>query len=170
LSNKIGTLLCVINEPIDQYMYCAEIEIGHTAKDVTEEESKDYILGYTCFNDVSERMMQAADVQLGRAKGFDTFAPLGPRIATGIDGDNLKIEALVNGKVKQSSNTNLLIFGVSFLLSFISHIKTLLPGDIIATGTPEGVSPLNHGDIVDVRIEGIGTLMNYVIKRKLFKN
>ena len=142
------------------------IVIGRIAKDVTEAEAKNYVLGYTCFNDVSERVMQAADGQLGRAKGFDTFAPMGPWIATGIDGDNLKIEALVNGEVKQSSNTSLLIFSVSFLVSFISHIMTLLPGDIIATGTPEGASPLNHGDTVDIRIEGIGTLRNYVIKRK----
>lgn len=142
------------------------IVIGRIAKDVTEREAKNYVLGYTCFNDVSERVMQAADVQLGRAKGFDTFAPMGPWIATGIDGDNLKIEALVNGEVKQSSNTSFLIFGVSFLVSFISRIMTLLPGDIIATGTPEGVNLLKHGDTVDIRIEEIGTLRNYVIKRK----
>ncbi len=142
------------------------IVIGRIAKDVSEAEAKNYVLGYTCFNDVSERVMQAADGQLGRAKGFDTFAPMGPWIATGIDGDNLKIEALVNGEVKQSSNTGSLIFDVSFLVSFISHIMTLLPGDIIASGTPEGVSPLKHGDTVDIRIEEIGTLRNYVIKRK----
>lgn len=142
------------------------IVIGRIAKDVTEAEAKDYILGYTCLNDVSERDMQHADGQTGRAKNFDTFCPMGPWIATGIDGDNLKIEALVNGEVKQSSNTSNLIFGVSFLVSFLSHIMTLLPGDVIATGTAEGVSPLKHGDTVDIRIEGIGTLRNYVIKRE----
>ncbi len=142
------------------------IVMGRTAKRVTEAQAKDYVFGYTCFNDVSERVIQKADGMPCRAKGFDTFAPMGPWITTGIDGDNLKIECLVNGEMKQSSNTNMLIFSVSYLISFISNIMTLLPGDIIATGTPEGVSLLKSGDIVEVRIQKIGTLRNFVVKRK----
>lgn len=142
------------------------VVMGRTAKRVSEAEAKNYVLGYTCLNDVSERVIQSADGMPCRAKGFDTFTPMGPWIATGIDGDNLKIEALVNGEVKQSSNTSLLIYGVSALISIISNIMTLVPGDVIATGTPEGVSPLKHGDVVDIRIEKIGTLRNYVVNRK----
>jgi 2-keto-4-pentenoate hydratase/2-oxohepta-3-ene-1,7-dioic acid hydratase in catechol pathway len=142
------------------------VVIGRKAKDVSEQEAKNYVFGYTCFNDVSERNMQRSDGQWARAKGFDTFAPMGPWIETDADGDNLKIEALVNGEVKQSSNTNDLIFGVAKLVSFISGVMTLMPGDVIATGTPAGVSPLKHGDTVEVRLEKIGTLKNYVVNKK----
>lgn len=142
------------------------VVMGRIAKRVSEKEARDYVFGYTCLNDVSERVIQKADNMPCRAKGFDTFTPMGPWIATGIDGDNLKIECIVNGQVKQSSNTNMLIFNVSYLISFISNIMTLYPGDVIATGTPEGVSQLKPGDVVDVRIEKIGTLRNYVVKRK----
>ncbi|MBI4295491.1 MAG: fumarylacetoacetate hydrolase family protein [Chloroflexi bacterium] len=142
------------------------IVIGRKAKDVPEAETKDYVLGYTCVNDVSEREIQKSDVQWSRAKGFDTFAPMGPWIATDINADDLKIEALVNGQVKQSSRTSNLIFGISRLVSFISGVMTLFPGDVIATGTPEGVSPLKHGDVVEIRIENIGTLRNYVVRKK----
>lgn len=142
------------------------IVIGRKAKDVTEQEAKNYVFGYTCFNDISERNMQRFDGQWARAKGFDTFAPMGPWIGTEIDGDNLKIEAIVNGEVKQSSNTNDLIFGIAKLVSFISGIMTLMPGDIIATGTPAGVSPLKHGDTVEIRLEKIGALKNYVVNKK----
>lgn len=139
--------------------------IGRTAKRVSEVEAGKYVFGYTCLNDVSERVIQKTDGMPDRAKGFDTFTPMGPWIATGIDGDNLKIECVVNGELKQSSHTSRLIFSVSYLISFISNIMTLFPGDVIATGTPEGVSRLKPGDVVDVRIESIGTLRNYVIKR-----
>lgn len=142
------------------------IVISRKAKDVTEQEAKNYIFGYTCFNDVSERNMQRSDGQWTRAKGFDTFAPIGPWIDTEVDGDNLKIEAVVNGEVKQSSNTNDLIFGIAKLVSFVSGVMTLIPGDIIATGTPAGVSPLKHGDTVEIRLEKIGILKNYVINMK----
>lgn len=141
------------------------VVIGQKAKGISETEAKHFILGYTCFNDVSERVMQHGDGQWTRGKGFDTFAPMGPWINTGIDGDDLKIEAMVNGEVKQSSRTSDLIFGISKLVSFISGVMTLFPGDIIATGTPSGVSPLKDGDIVEIRIEKIGTLRNYVVKR-----
>jgi 2-keto-4-pentenoate hydratase/2-oxohepta-3-ene-1,7-dioic acid hydratase in catechol pathway len=142
------------------------IVIGRRAKDVPEAEAKNYIFGYTCFNDVSERVIQHSESQWARGKGFDTFAPMGPWIVTGIDADDLKIEALVNGRVKQSSRTSQLIFGIARLVSFISGVMTLMPGDIIATGTPDGVSALKHGDVVEVRIEGIGTLRNPVVKKK----
>ncbi len=142
------------------------IVMGRTAKRVSEAEAKNYVFGYTCLNDVSERVIQKEDGMPNRAKGFDTFTPMGPWIATGIDGDSLKIEALVNGVVKQSSNTSNLIHGVSALISIITNIMTLYPGDVIATGTPEGVSALKHGDTVDIRIEKIGTLRNYVVNRK----
>jgi 2-keto-4-pentenoate hydratase/2-oxohepta-3-ene-1,7-dioic acid hydratase in catechol pathway len=140
--------------------------MGRVAKRVSEPEAKKHVLGYTCLNDVSERIIQKADGMPCRAKGFDTFTPMGPWIATDVDGDNLKIECFVNSELKQSSNTNMLIFNVSFLVSFISNIMTLYPGDIIASGTPEGVSELRSGDVVDITIEKIGTLRNCVVKRK----
>jgi 2-keto-4-pentenoate hydratase/2-oxohepta-3-ene-1,7-dioic acid hydratase in catechol pathway len=142
------------------------VVIGRAAKDVTENEARNYILGYTCINDVSERVIQHGDGQWTRGKGFDTFAPMGPWIVTDINADNLKVEALVNGQVKQSSNTSYLIFGIAALVSFISGVMTLLPGDIIATGTPEGVSQLKHGDTIEIRLENIGTLRNYVVSKK----
>jgi 2-keto-4-pentenoate hydratase/2-oxohepta-3-ene-1,7-dioic acid hydratase in catechol pathway len=124
----------------------------------------DYILGYTCINDVTARDLQSQDVQFTRSKSFDTFAPLGPCIATGLEPSNLTVKTFLNGRLKQSSSTRHLIFPVPFLLSFISGIMTLCPGDIIATGTPAGVGPMEPGDRVDVQIEGIGTLSNTVIR------
>ncbi len=141
------------------------VVIGRKAKDIAEADVGSYVFGYTCFNDVSERNMQRSDGQWTRAKGFDTFAPTGPWIEIGVSGDDLKIEALVNGEVRQSSRTSDLIFGIPRLISFISGVMTLLPGDIIATGTPAGVSPLKHGDVVEVRLENIGTLKNYVVAK-----
>ncbi|OGD19305.1 MAG: hypothetical protein A2W03_18415 [Candidatus Aminicenantes bacterium RBG_16_63_16] len=123
----------------------------------------DYILGYTCINDVTARDLQSKDVQFTRSKSFDTFAPLGPCIATGLEPSNLTVKTFLNGRLKQSSSTRHLIFPVAFLLSFISGIMTLCPGDIIATGTPAGVGPMEPGDRVDVQIEGIGTLSNTVM-------
>lgn len=142
------------------------VVIGRKAKDIPESEVYNYILGYTCLNDVSERVIQHGDGQWTRGKGFDTFAPFGPWIVTDVNASNLKVEALVNGVVKQSSNTNLLIFGIPTVVSFISQAMTLMPGDIIATGTPNGVSPLKHGDIVEIRIENVGTLRNFVVSKK----
>jgi 2-keto-4-pentenoate hydratase/2-oxohepta-3-ene-1,7-dioic acid hydratase in catechol pathway len=139
------------------------VVISKTAKNVAEADYADYILGYTCFNDVTDRVAQARDGQWTRAKGYDTFAPTGPCISTGISPFNLKLETLVNGEVKQSGNTCDLIFGIPKLISFISGIMTLLPGDIIATGTPDGIGPLLAGDTVEIVIEGIGTLRNPVV-------
>ncbi|MFC1925291.1 fumarylacetoacetate hydrolase family protein [Chloroflexota bacterium] len=142
------------------------VVIGRMAKDVTQKKAKDYILGYTCVNDVSERYAQKEDGQWTRAKGFDTFAPIGPWIETGIEPDDLKIETYLNGRLCQSARTSDLIFGIDILVSFVSSVMTLLPGDIISTGTPSGIGRMNHGDVVEVSIEKIGSLRNYVVSRK----
>jgi 2-keto-4-pentenoate hydratase/2-oxohepta-3-ene-1,7-dioic acid hydratase in catechol pathway len=120
----------------------------------------DAILGYTCFNDVTARDLQTKDVQFTRAKGFDTFAAVGPCVATGLDPAGLRLKTFLNGKLVQSGTTANLIFSIPFLVRFLSRIMTLNPGDIIATGTPAGVGPTHPGDRVDVQIEGIGVLSN----------
>jgi 2-keto-4-pentenoate hydratase/2-oxohepta-3-ene-1,7-dioic acid hydratase in catechol pathway len=125
---------------------------------------EDYILGYTCFNDVTARDLQQKDGQFTRAKSFDTFAAVGPCIATGVDPSQMRLKTFLNGKLRQSSSLNNLIFPVPFLVRFISSIMTLVPGDIITTGTPAGTGPMSPGDRVDVQIEGIGTLSNTVMK------
>jgi 2-keto-4-pentenoate hydratase/2-oxohepta-3-ene-1,7-dioic acid hydratase in catechol pathway len=136
------------------------VVIGRTARAVPESEALDHVLGYTCVNDVTARDLQAKDVQFTRAKGFDTFCPFGPCIATGLDPAHLVVETFVNGAKRQSSAATRMIFGVARLVSFISHAMTLYPGDLIATGTPEGVGPLQPGDEVTVSVEGIGRLTN----------
>ncbi len=148
-----------------QVDYEAELAvvIGKKCKNVSEENSKKYILGYVCLNDVTARDLQKKDGQWTRAKSFDTFCPLGPHIVSGIDPGNLKIELFLNGKLKQSSNTKNLIFKIGKLVSFISKIMTLEKYDVIATGTPVGVGPVKIGDKIEVKIEKIGTLTNYVI-------
>jgi 2-keto-4-pentenoate hydratase/2-oxohepta-3-ene-1,7-dioic acid hydratase in catechol pathway len=123
-----------------------------------------YIMGYTCFNDVTARDLQDRDKQFTRAKSFDTFAAIGPCIATGLDPGGLDIKTFLNGKLRQSSNTRHLIFPVPRLVRFISNIMTLLPGDVITTGTPAGIGPMEPGDRVDIQIEGIGTLSNWVLR------
>ncbi len=138
------------------------VVISRRAKNVAEEDAHRYILGYTCFNDVTARDLQKKDVQYTRAKGFDTFAPMGPWIETEINPDNVLIETYLNGEKRQCASTSDMIFPVRRLLSFISHVMTLLPGDVIATGTPSGVGKVKPGDVVEVRIEGIGTLVNRV--------
>ncbi len=138
------------------------IVIGREARMVEEQDAENYIFGYTCINDITARDLQKIDIQFTRGKGFDTFAPFGPFIETEISPDNLGIKTLLNNEVKQNSNTGNLIFKVKTLVSFISKIMTLLPGDIIATGTPAGIGPVKPGDRLEVRIEGIGSLVNYV--------
>lgn len=123
-----------------------------------------YILGYTCFNDVTARDLQDKDKQFTRAKSFDTFAAIGPWIAVGLDPSNLDIKTYLNGKLRQSSNTRNLIFSIPDLVRFISNVMTLLPGDVITTGTPSGIGPMVPGDEVDVEIEGIGKLRNRVLR------
>ena len=138
------------------------VVIGKKAHMVKEEEAKDYILGYTCINDVTARDLQGKDVQYIRAKGFDTFAPMGPWIETDLNPLNVRIETYLNGEKKQDTSTHDMIFDVYHLLSFVSHVMTLLPGDVIATGTPSGIGKMKPGDKVEVRIEGIGSLVNTV--------
>jgi 2-keto-4-pentenoate hydratase/2-oxohepta-3-ene-1,7-dioic acid hydratase in catechol pathway len=138
------------------------IVIGKKARNISIEASKQYIAGYTCSNDVTARDLQRLDGQWTRSKSFDTFCPLGPRIVKNIDPTNLAITTRVNGVTKQSSNTNQMIFNAYKLVSFISAIMTLLPGDVISTGTPPGVGELKVGDVVEVEIEGIGILRNTV--------
>ena len=120
------------------------------------------MLGFTCVNDVTARDLQTRDVQYTRAKGFDSFAPIGPCIAFGLDSAMLDIEGWLNGDKRQSSNTRQLIFSVSDIIAWASAVMTLLPGDVIATGTPAGIGPLAPGDRFTVKIEGIGDLTNPV--------
>lgn len=140
------------------------VVVKQTARYVPEEKAREYILGYTCLNDVTARDLQAKDKQWTRAKGFDTFCPIGPWIETDIDPSDLSLGTYLNGELKQLTRTSQMIFSVNKLVSFISHIMTLLPGDIIATGTTSGIGPMKSGDTVEIKIEGIGTLRNYVIK------
>lgn len=136
--------------------------IGKTARNVTPEQALDYVFGYTCANDVTARDLQRKDGQWTRAKSFDTFLPLGPYINTEVNPFNLKIELLLNGQVKQASNTGQMVFNVRELVSRISQVMTLLPGDVLLTGTPHGISQMLRGDRVEVKIEGLGTLGNFV--------
>lgn len=137
--------------------------IGKKASRVTRTEALDYVLGYTCANDVSARDYQKKDGQWGRAKGFDTFCPLGPWIETEIaDPNHLAVQARLNDATVIDSNTSYMVFDTAALIEFISGIMTLLPGDIILTGTPEGVSQVSAGDVIEIDIEKIGILRNPV--------
>jgi 2-keto-4-pentenoate hydratase/2-oxohepta-3-ene-1,7-dioic acid hydratase in catechol pathway len=149
-----------------QVDYEAELAvvIGRTCRHVKPEDFRDYVLGYTAFNDVTARDLQKKDGQFTRSKSFDTFAALGPWIETAIpDPNHLTVEAYLNGENRQRSSTRNLVFPVGALVSFISGIMTLLPGDVIATGTPSGVGPMQPGDVVEIRVEGVGTLRNRVV-------
>ncbi|MDK2821714.1 MAG: hypothetical protein PWP31_1679 [Clostridia bacterium] len=139
------------------------VVIGRRAYKVSREDAKDYILGYTCGNDVSDRHIQKKDRQWTRAKGFNTFCPLGPWIETDLDPSNVRLQTLLNDEVKQDTSTSNLAFKVDFLIEFISSVMTLEPGDVILTGTPEGTAPMEPGDKVTVRIEGIGDLTNNIV-------
>jgi 2-keto-4-pentenoate hydratase/2-oxohepta-3-ene-1,7-dioic acid hydratase in catechol pathway len=139
------------------------VVIGRPCRDVPQERAAEFIFGYTCANDVTARDLQARDGQWARAKGFDTFCPLGPWIETELDPADLELSTSVNGEVRQRSRTSLLLHGVAELVSYVSAVMTLLPGDVLLTGTPEGVGPLESGDQVAVTIEGIGTLSNRVV-------
>lgn len=140
------------------------VVIGRVARNIpNDEDPLSYVLGYTCVNDVTARDLQRKDVQFTRGKSFDTFCPVGPWIETDIDPGNVVVQTRVNGEVKQKGNTADMAFSVAFLIRYISEIMTLYPGDLIATGTPAGVSRLNPGDIVEVEVSGIGVLMNQVV-------
>jgi 2-keto-4-pentenoate hydratase/2-oxohepta-3-ene-1,7-dioic acid hydratase in catechol pathway len=147
-----------------QVEYEAElvVVIGKTLKDVPEDQVLDSIFGYTCGNDVTARDLQRKDGQWTRSKGFDTFCPIGPYIVPDLNPSNLEIRSILNGEIKQSSNTEYFINSVPKLVSYISQIMTLSPGDVIMTGTPEGVGPMKSGDEISIQIEGIGELHNTV--------
>ncbi len=143
----------------------AGVVIGTQARFVREEDAAQYVLGITCVNDVTARDLQKKDVQYTRAKGFDTFAPIGPCIATGLDyhaSAGLTVEGWVNGTRRQASSTRELIFPIDRLIAFVSSVMTLLPGDIISTGTPSGIGPLAAGDRVTIKVDGVGELTNPV--------
>ncbi|MFN8172806.1 MAG: fumarylacetoacetate hydrolase family protein [Candidatus Nanopelagicales bacterium] len=141
------------------------VVIGRLCRDVPEDRVADVVLGYTCANDVTARDLQRADGQWGRAKGFDTFCPLGPWIETAFDPEDAAIECQVNGESRQSGSTGDMVHSVTELVAWISSVMTLLPGDVILTGTPAGVSAITAGDVVRVTIDGIGTLENPVVDR-----
>jgi len=138
------------------------VVIGRIARNVRAEETFRYILGYTCANDVTLRDLQKKDDQWTRAKGFDGSCPLGPWVETELDPIDVHLETRVNGEVRQSASTSDMVFGVATIIEFVTEFMTLLPGDVIMTGTPEGVGKLEPGDKVEVVVDGIGVLMNPV--------
>jgi 2-keto-4-pentenoate hydratase/2-oxohepta-3-ene-1,7-dioic acid hydratase in catechol pathway len=141
------------------------VVIGKEAKGVKQADALDYVLGYTAGNDVSDRVQQYAGQQWIRGKGYDTYLPLGPCIETELDPGNLKVESRLNGEVRQSDNTEGLIFSVPFLIEYVSDVMTLNPGDVIMTGTPHGVGPMKDGDTIEVEVGGVGVLSNPVKNR-----
>jgi 2-keto-4-pentenoate hydratase/2-oxohepta-3-ene-1,7-dioic acid hydratase in catechol pathway len=140
------------------------IVIGREARNVEEARASDYVLGITAANDVSDRVLQKKDGQWVRAKGYDTYCPLGPCVQTEFDltSRDIKVESRLNGEVRQSQKTSSMIFSPRFLIAFISRVMTLNPGDVILTGTPEGVGPMKAGDTIEVEVGGVGTLRNPV--------
>ena len=169
---KAPSSLCFNNEeiviPNQSYQVEHEAElavvISQRCRDLDDDvDVKHYIQGYTCLNDVTARDIQRNDVQFTRGKSFDTFCPVGPNIIDDLDTTDLSIVCRVNGELKQIVRTSQMVFPVDFLIRYISRQMTLMPGDIIATGTPSGVSKLSPGDICEVEIEGIGILQNAVV-------
>jgi|SRR5579859_716914 len=168
---KPSTSIIGQEEPIVLTKYSKQVEhegelaivVGRRCSQLRDsDDALSYLLGYTCLNDVTARDLQKSDVQFTRGKGFDTFCPIGPHIETVLDPAGLVVETRVNGAVRQSGNTSLMIYPVPFLVRWISRMMTLLPGDVIATGTPAGVRPLVAGDTVEVSVSGIGVLRNAV--------
>ena len=139
------------------------IVVGKVSRKVKAEDASAHIIGYTAANDVSARDLQARDGQWTRAKGFDSFCPLGPALETELDPIGLSITCAVNGEIRQDGNTEEMVFGVAEIFEFVTAVMTLLPGDVILTGTPSGVGPIVAGDLVDVSIERIGSLTNPVV-------
>lgn len=140
------------------------VVVGTVSRKVAAEDASAHILGYTAANDVSARDLQKKDGQWARAKGFDTFCPLGPAIETEVDPAGLRIACAVNGEIRQDGDTGDMVFGVAELFAFVTRVMTLLPGDVILTGTPAGVGPIRPGDRVEVEIERIGVLVNPVVR------
>lgn len=157
----------VVAYPEHQTDYEVELTvvIGKRCKGVKEAEAANYIFGYTIGQDISDRTVQFSETQWARAKSFDTYAPMGPFIYTGIDASNLPIETRLNGEVKQQSNTNQLVFSAHKLVAFLSEAMTLEPGDCIMTGTPFGVGPIKDGDVIESRIGDMAPLINPVTKK-----
>ncbi len=157
----------VIKRPfgVDRIDYEAELAavIGRRTHNASVEEAKANIVGFTCANDITAREIQRVDGQWSRAKGFDGFCPVGPWVETDVDPTNLAIQSYVDGELRQSSNTADMIFDVYELVSFISGVMTLVPGDVVLTGTPSGIGPMDAGQTVEVRIENIGSLVNHVL-------
>jgi 2-keto-4-pentenoate hydratase/2-oxohepta-3-ene-1,7-dioic acid hydratase in catechol pathway len=139
------------------------VVIGRLARDVRAEDVSRFILGFTCANDVTLRDLQKTDEQWTRAKGFDGSCPLGPWIATEVDPNDVIVETRLNGDVRQHASTTDLAFGVATLVEYVTTFMTLLPGDVLLTGTPEGVGRLEAGDVVEVEVEGVGVLRNEVV-------
>ncbi|WP_445257634.1 fumarylacetoacetate hydrolase family protein [Nocardioides aurantiacus] len=141
------------------------VVIGRICRDVPKEKWADVVHGFTIGNDVTARDLQRKDGQFTRAKGFDSFCPLGPWIETELDVSDLRVQTFLNGDVKQDGRTSDLIFDVPTLVAHVTSVMTLLPGDVILTGTPEGVGPMNAGDEVEIVVQGIGSLTNKVVRR-----
>ncbi|MFT4087031.1 MAG: fumarylacetoacetate hydrolase family protein [Gordonia sp. (in: high G+C Gram-positive bacteria)] len=164
----IGPGVPIVRPPSSQRVdYEGElaIVIGRPCKDVPAARAADAILGYTVANDVTARDQQKSDGQWTRGKGYDTFCPLGPWIETSLDPSDLKISTMLDGEQRQSSRTSLMLHGVGEIVEFVSRVMTLLPGDVILTGTPEGIGPMTAGQSVSVTVEGIGTLTNPVVDK-----
>lgn len=140
------------------------VVVGRLCRRVSETEAPGYVLGYTCGNDVTARDLQERDGQWTRAKGFDGFCPLGPWVETDLDPSDLEVACRVNGETRQSGRTSMLTFPPAFLVSYVSRVMTLLPGDVIMTGTPAGVGPIRPGDLVEVEVEGVGVLANRAVE------
>jgi 2-keto-4-pentenoate hydratase/2-oxohepta-3-ene-1,7-dioic acid hydratase in catechol pathway len=154
----------VIPRVAEQVDYEGEVAavIKRQIKDVSLEEAMQAILGYTCLNDITERPLSVAQGQLTRSKGFDTFAPVGPCVATGLDPSRLVLRTFLNGALMQEASLNSMIFSIPFLVQYLSQCMTLFPGDIISAGTPRGVAAMKAGDVVEVAVDGIGVLRNPV--------
>jgi len=171
---KPSTSVIGPNEPIEAPAWAGRVDheaelglvISRTAHNVKAARAYDYVAGLIAVNDVTARDLQNKESQYTRCKGFDTFAPIGPCIAVGLDGKDLQVQAFVNGHLRQSSRTRELIFTIPELIEFISSVMTLLPGDIISTGTPSGIGPIRPGDNVTVHVEGVGSLSNPVVARE----
>ncbi|MDP8255769.1 MAG: fumarylacetoacetate hydrolase family protein [Candidatus Alcyoniella australis] len=171
---KPSTAVIGPEDPIEVPLWAGRVDyeaelgivIGKRARRVKREQAHEVILGYCCINDVTARELQRRDVQYTRAKGFDSFAPLGPCIETELDPADLRVQCFLNGECKQDSRTSQFIFPPDFLIEHISNVMTLEPGDVISTGTAGGVGPLSPGDVVEVRIQGVGSLVNPVIQRQ----
>ena len=154
----------IIEEGCKQLDYEGEVAvvIGRTCRKVSVADAMQYVYGFTCANDVTARDIQRKDGQWTRGKGYDTFCPLGPWIETELHWQDTAIETRLNGEVRQSSSTGHMITPIDAIVSYVSSVMTLNPGDVIITGTPEGVGPMREGDCVEVTVQGIGTLRNVV--------